>query len=318
MTAGAAIRLSENLRPGHPDSGVLRYNVSLADYTSWRVGGLAARFYQPSSADDLARFLAELPPSEPVLWLGLGSNLLVRDGGWPGTVVCTKGSLKRIQCLSARTVYAECGAATAQVARFAAEQGLVGAEFMAGIPGTLGGALAMNAGAFGGETWPIVSRVRIVDRYGVSSWRSPADFEIGYRTVLGLRLGECFVAAELGLEPGDSTDARHRIRELLARRSATQPTNLPSCGSTFRNPPGDHAGRLIEQAGLKGYRLGGAEVSTKHANFIVNTGEATASDIEQLIRHVQCEVLRQSGVSLQTEVRIVGEASCGEGGGRDG
>ncbi len=308
MTAGTAFRLSQRPGAGHAVTGVLRCGVSLADYTSWRVGGVAARFYQPRDAEDLAQFLAHLPQGEPVLWIGLGSNLLVRDGGWPGTVVCTKGSLKRIERLNDHAVYAECGAATAQVARFSAEQGLVGAEFMAGIPGTLGGALAMNAGAFGGETWPIVSRVRVLDRRGLSHWRNPADFEIGYRRVVGLGPGECFLAAELALQPGDSAAARHRIRELLARRAATQPTNLPSCGSTFRNPPGDHAGRLIEQAGLKGYRLGGAEVSEKHANFIVNSGEATAADIEQLIRHVQHEVFRQFGVRLETEVRIVGDA----------
>lgn len=308
MTAGTAIRLSDGPGAGYGARGIVRSNVSLAEYTSWRVGGVAARFYQPSDGDDLAQFLAHLPHGEPVLWIGLGSNLLVRDGGWPGTVVCTKGSLKRIERLNDRTLYAECGAATAQVARFSAEQGLVGAEFMAGIPGTLGGALAMNAGAFGGETWPIVARVRVLDRHGVSHWRNPHDFEIGYRSVVGLRPGECFLAAELSLAPGDTAVARHRIRELLARRAATQPTNQPSCGSTFRNPPGDHAGRLIEQAGLKGYRLGGAEVSVKHANFIVNTGEATAADIEQLIQHVQAEVFRQFGIRLHTEVRIVGEA----------
>lgn len=305
------MRWSENPSPGADSraKGVLRTGVSLADYTSWRVGGLAARFYQPHDAEDLAQFLAHLPQSEPVLWVGLGSNLLVRDGGWPGTVVCTKGGLKRIERRNDRTVYAECGAATAQIARFSAEQGLVGAEFLAGIPGTLGGALAMNAGAFGGETWPIVARVRVLDRSGACQWRIPAEFEIGYRSVLGLRPGQCFLAAELELESGDTAAARHRIRELLARRAATQPTNLPSCGSTFRNPPGDHAGRLIEQAGLKGYRMGGAEVSVKHANFIVNTGEATAADIEQLILHVQSEVFRRFGVRLKTEVRIVGE-SC--------
>lgn len=289
-------------------SGMVRLNEPMAGYTSWRVGGAADRFYLPASSDDLVAYLAGLPTSEPLLWLGLGSNLLVRDGGWRGTVICTKGRLKRMQRLDAERVFAEGGVASAQVAKFCAENGYVGAEFLAGIPGTLGGALAMNAGAFGGETWAVVSRVRTVDRYGRARWRDRSEFGTGYRTVEGLQHDEWFLGAELQLERGDASEARRRIRELLARRAESQPTNMPSCGSTFRNPPGDFAGRLIEASGLKGFRIGRAEVSPKHANFIINTGGATASDIERLILHVQAEVVRLSGVELQPEVRIVGDA----------
>lgn len=289
-------------------SGVSKFLEPMAGYTSWRVGGVADRLYLPAGADDLTDFLAVLPVGEPLFWLGLGSNLLIRDGGLRGTVICTKGRLRRMQRLDRQRFFVESGVASAQVAKFCAENGCVGAEFLAGIPGTLGGALAMNAGAFGGETWNVISRVRTVDRYGRGRWRDRSEFTVGYRTVEGLQREEWFLGAELRLAPGDPSEAKKRIRALLARRSESQPTHLPSCGSTFRNPPGDFAGRLIEAAGLKGYRIGGAEVSTKHANFIVNTGAATAWDIEQLIGYVQSEVARVSGVELQPEVRIVGDA----------
>lgn len=310
MTSSVSCELNSATTSTARAAGTLLTNESLANYTSWRVGGMADRLYLPADADDLASYLSKLPAAEPLFWLGLGSNVLIRDGGVRGTVICTKGRLKQMRRIGSDLVVAECGAAGAQVARFCAEQGLVGAEFLAGIPGTLGGALAMNAGAFGGETWDVVARVRTVDRRGRMQWREPKEFSVAYRTVEGLQPGECFVGAELQLAAGDTDQARQRIRELLARRGASQPTQLPSCGSTFRNPPGDHAGRLIEAAGLKGYTIGGAQVSPKHANFIVNTGGATAADIERLIEHVRAEVLHSSGVDLQTEVRVVGDALC--------
>lgn len=303
-------------RRSAPIGGTLRTNEPLADYTSWRVGGRADRLYLPAGSDDLMTYLAGLPTGEPLFWLGLGSNVLVRDGGLRGTVICTKGRLKQMQRFGQDRVFAESGVASAQVARFCVEHGLVGAEFLAGIPGTLGGALAMNAGAFGGEIWKVVVRVCTVNRRGRVRWRDRSEFAVGYRSVEGLQRDECFLGAELDLVPGDAVAARARIRELLARRAASQPTNVPSCGSTFRNPPGDYAGRLIEAAGLKGYRIGGAQVSPKHANFIVNTGRATALDIEQLIFHVRAEVLRLSGIELEPEVRIVGEAVGPEEGAR--
>jgi UDP-N-acetylmuramate dehydrogenase len=182
---------------------------------------------------------------------------------------------------------------------------LVGGEFLAGIPGTLGGALAMNAGAFGGETWSLVRRVETIDRRGVRRWRAPADFQVGYRQVRG-PAGEWFVTAELQLQAGDGEAGLQRVKELLERRNATQPIGLPSCGSVFRNPPGDHAARLIEACGLKGTRRGGACVSAKHANFIINEGTASAADIEDLIRYVAETVERMQGVCLVPEVHVVG------------
>lgn len=282
--------------------------ASLAEYTSWRVGGPADRLYLPADAEDLALYLQQVASTEPVFWLGLGSNVLIRDGGIRGVVICTKNRLKRLERRDGPRVFAQSGVPSALVARFCAEAGYAGAEFLAGIPGTLGGALAMNAGAFGGETWELVERVQTIDRRGSCRWRSAAEFTIGYRSVTGLPTGEWFLGAELSLRPGLATASRDTIRELLARRASSQPTNLPSCGSTFRNPPGDHAGRLIEACGLKGFRIGDAQVSPKHANFIVNLGRATATDIERVILHVQAEVRRQCGVTLQPEVRIVGEA----------
>lgn len=287
--------------------GEMRFSEPLSQHTTWRVGGPASCFYRPADRADLIRFLAQLERDEPLFWLGLGSNLLVRDGGFRGTVIATKGTLVASEWRSERVLYAEAGMACAKLARLAARAGLCGAEFLAGIPGTLGGALAMNAGAFGGETWERVVRVETVDRYGEVRSRGAGDFEIGYRQVKG-PAGEWFLAAELQLEVGDGEAAQQRIKALLERRGATQPTNQPSCGSVFRNPPGDFAARLIESAGLKGRRLGGAQVSEKHANFIINTGSATARDIELLIAEVQREVAARSGVELVTEVHRIGEA----------
>jgi UDP-N-acetylmuramate dehydrogenase len=286
--------------------GELRYEEPMAAHCSWRTGGRARRYYRPADLDDLCCFMGDLEPQEPLLWLGLGSNLLVRDGGFAGTVIATLGALKLLEWLDERTLRTGSGVTCSKVARVTAQAGLVGAEFLAGIPGTLGGALAMNAGAFGGETWEHVEAVETVSRDGRLYTRLPADYRIGYRSVEGPS-GEWFVAARLRLVPGDAQAAQARIRALLLRRGETQPTREPSCGSTFRNPPGDFAARLIETAGLKGAVIGGARVSEKHANFIINTGAATAADIEMLIRFVQERVEQASGVRLETEVRIVGE-----------
>lgn len=285
--------------------GELRLDEPLARHTSWRVGGPARRLYRPADTADLAVFLRGLDPEEPMLWLGLGSNLLVSDEGFAGTVVQTQGCLSSLEASGDQGIRAECGVSCAKAARFAAKLGLTGVEFLAGIPGTIGGALAMNAGAYGGETWGRVRRVLTIDRRGEVRERSPADFRIGYRAVKGSP-GEWFVEAELELEPGDAAASLERIRDLLERRGQAQPIGLPSCGSVFRNPPGDHAARLIEAAGLKGLREGGAQVSEKHANFIVNTGAANARDIARLIERVQSEVERTSGVRLKSEVHRVG------------
>ncbi len=295
-------RLESGLR------GELRFNEPMARHVTWRAGGTAARAYLPADLDDLAAFLRATRIDEPLLFVGLGSNLLVRDGGFGGTVVFLHAVLGRLTFADG-LVYAEAGVASPKVARFAANHALAGAEFLAGIPGTVGGALAMNAGCYGGETWAIVERVLMLDRHGGLRERRAEDFEIGYRHV-GLRAAsdEVFAAAWFRLPAGDGAASRERIRALLEKRIASQPLQLPNAGSVFRNPPDDHAARLIEAAGLKGLQIGGARVSEKHANFIVNPDRrATAGDIETLIGKVQAGVHERFGVELVREVRIVGE-----------
>ncbi len=282
------------------------YNELLANYTSWRVGGVADKFYQPDDKADLIQFIQNLPENEPLFFMGLGSNLLVRDGGIRGTVINTKNRLKKIERIDDETIYVEAGVPCALVAKFCAEQGLVGAEFLAGIPGTMGGALKMNAGAFGGETWEIVEGVEMLNRHGDVFTKSADEFEVNYRHV-NLKNDEWFLAATLKLKRGDTSESQQNIKALLAKRANSQPTNQPSCGSVFKNPENDFAARLIEATGLKGFKIGGAQVSEKHANFIINTGTATATDIEQMIAYVQTQVVQKYGIHLQTEVCIVGE-----------
>ena len=303
MTASAKLR------------GELRSDEAMAGHVSWRAGGPVARAYFPADLEDLSLFLRLLRHDEPLLFIGLGSNLLVRDGGFDGTAVFTHGALKTLRLEQGGLIYAEAGVASPKVARFAANEGLTDAEFLAGVPGTVGGALAMNAGCYGGETWKHVARVLMLDRHGELISRAPEDFAVGYRHA-GLKTAcdEWFAAVWLSFPKGDSRKARQRIGELLERRIASQPLGLPNAGSVFRNPPGDHAARLIEAAGLKAYAVGGAQVSEKHANFIVNPqGKATATEIEMLIGHVRAAVKEKFAVELLCEVRIVGEKPRGPG-----
>lgn len=283
-------------------------NEPMARHTSWRAGGAARRYVQSASKQALAAFVAHLPEEEPLLWMGLGSNTLVRDGGFSGTVIATQGFMTEMELLSGNRVYAGAGVPGAKLARFCSRHGLVGAEFFAGIPGLLGGALAMNAGAFGGETWPLVVEVETMSRKGEIIRRKVGEFSYGYRHVEG-PIDEWFVSATLQLQKPEAGEVDNSIdiKQLLARRSATQPTGVASCGSVFRNPEGDYAARLIESCGLKGTRIGGAVVSEKHANFIINDSNASAADIENLIELIQQAVKQQCGVLLQTEVRIVGD-----------
>ncbi|MEM9243508.1 MAG: UDP-N-acetylmuramate dehydrogenase [Pseudomonadota bacterium] len=282
-------------------------NHPLAAYTSWRVGGPADCVYRPSDLDDLSLFLQSLTTEKPVLFLGLGSNTLIRDGGVRATVILSLKALSSLQRMDNNIVYAGAGVPCAKVARFAVRQHLSGLEFFAGIPGTVGGALAMNAGCFGSETWSLIKQVSLIDRKGKYFNKKPSAFKVSYRHVM-FDDQAWFTGAYFQLTPGDKTTGLHKINQLLAQRHATQPTNLPSCGSVFRNPPGDFAGRLIADCGLKGFHIGGAEVSNKHANFIVNRGNATAADIEQLIIYIANTVAQKYGITLEKEVRIIGEA----------
>ena len=299
--------------------GEMRIHESMKKHTSWRVGGAAERFYIPADLADLVQFLRGLPPAEPVHMVGLGSNLLVRDGGVRGTVVLLHARLNELRAeqqtksgnADSGLIYAGAGLACAKVARFAALHDLAGAEFLAGIPGTVGGALAMNAGCYGAESWEIVERVQTLNRAGQLRERKAGDYAIGYRHVaLKQPAEEWFTGAWFRLQQGDGAVARKKIKELLAKRIESQPLNLPNAGSVFRNPPDDHAARLIESCGLKGFRIGGAMVSLKHANFIVNadkTHDTTATDIEGVIVAVRNTVKQKTGVELVQEVRIIGE-----------
>jgi UDP-N-acetylmuramate dehydrogenase len=301
-----------------PLRGVMRENEPMERHVSWRAGGRARVFYQPADVADLQSFLAMRPAGEPVLFVGLGSNLLVRDGGFDGAVVFTHHALVGIRAAgehgARRAFVAGAGVPAPHLARFAARHDCEGAEWLAGIPGTLGGALAMNAGCYGGETWNHVIDVTTVDRAGTLRLRTGGDYEIGYRHVARRGTGdEWFVAGTFAFAPGSKDAAMARMKALLEKRVASQPLSRPNAGSVFRNPEGDHAARLIESCGLKGRRIGAAEVSAKHANFIVNTGGASAADIESLIDEVRATVKAKTGVVLVPEVRIVGSKEASHG-----
>ncbi len=280
--------------------GGIKYDEPLANYSTWRVGGKADCLYKPQNLSCLRKTLEELNGSVPIVWLGLGSNLLIRDGGIRGLVILTQGALKHM-------VDVEVGVSCASMARFCARHNLSGGEFWAGIPGTMGGALRMNAGCFNGETWDHLVFVDVIDRKGNIRRLEKKDFDISYRRVQGLKSDEWFVGARFKLTAGDKQTSMAAIKSLLARRTETQPTGEHNCGSVFRNPDGMYAAQLIESCGLKGHKIGDAEVSRKHANFINNCGRATASDIEELIHFIQQTVKAEKGITLQPEVHIIGE-----------
>lgn len=301
--------------------GHFLYNEPMSKHVSWRAGGAAQRVYIPADLDDLTWLVRSLPAHEEIHMLGLGSNLLVRDGGVAGVVILLHGVLKKL-AIESRTqgmppaptsrdtvlIFAQAGVASPKLARFAANNNLVGGEFWAGIPGTVGGAIAMNAGCYGGETWDKLVQVLTLNRRGQLNERLPGEYVTGYRHVaLKHADQEWFVGGWFRLEHGDGAASRETIKTLLKKRIAAQPLNLPNAGSVFRNPPGDHAARLIESCGLKGFRIGDAQVSEKHANFIVNLGHAYAADIERLIEHVEDSVEARTNVRLIREVRIIGE-----------
>lgn len=285
--------------------GELRFHAPMARHVSWRAGGPAACLFVPADVDDLCQALASLPPECPVRCIGLGSNLLVRDGGFAGVLVLTHRVLGGLTALGEGRFEVGAGVPCARLARTAARAGYAPAAFLAGIPGTIGGALAQNAGAFGGETWEWVRAVTMVGTDGVRQRFTPDAFTVGYREVTPPVPG-FYVSAEFDFGAMQTPGAELEIRELLVRRAATQPTGRPSCGSVFRNPAGDFAGRLIEAAGMKGQRVGQAVVSMQHANFILNEGGATATEIEDLMDQVRNAVATQFGITLIPEVCILG------------
>lgn len=301
--------------------GRFLYNEPMKKHVSWRAGGAAQRVYIPADLEDLGWLVRSVPAHEDIHMMGLGSNLLVRDGGVKGVVILLHGVLKKL-AIESRThglppapedidtalVYAQAGVAAPRLARFAAHHDLVGGEFWAGIPGTIGGAIAMNAGCNGSETWDKLVQVHTLDRQGRLNERRPDEYVTGYRHVaLKHPQQEWFIGGWFRLARGDGAAACATIRALLEKRIASQPLSLPNAGSVFRNPPGHFAAQLIESCGLKGYRIGDAQVSEKHANFIVNLGNATATDIERLIEHIENTVDARTHVQLIREVRIIGE-----------
>ena len=279
----------------------------MSKHTSWRLGGPAEMYFRPASFAGLRDFIAGLDADVPVHFTGLGSNLLVRDGGLRGVVINPGKALGEVERLDETRVQAGAGVACTLLARRCAGWGLGPSDFFAGIPGSVGGALKMNAGAFGGETWDRVTEVDTIDRSATVRTRPKSAYDISYRHVEGPR-DEWFIAARFEFDRGEEFSLE-RVKALMQERQDKQPLGLPSCGSVFRNPPGRFAAQLIESAGLKGHRIGGAMVSEKHANFIINTGDATAADVESLIGHVRDAVATKHGVQLDLEVHIVGEAS---------
>ena len=286
--------------------GRVLMNEPMCRHTTFRVGGSADVMFFPQSSEELQRAMAlARAQGADVLVIGNGSNLVVRDGGVRGLVIVLGEHMARISVEGA-CLRAQAGAMLAHVSAAAQEAGLSGLEFASGIPGTLGGGCAMNAGAYGGQLSDVLSCAAVL-LDGEVRTLSRDEMQMSYRSTLPLRAGGIVLEAKFELHADDPAEIMARMKELNARRRDKQPLNLPSAGSTFKRPEGHFAGALIEGCGLKGARVGGAQVSEKHAGFIVNTGGATASDILGLIALVQRRVLAETGVALETEVRIVGE-----------
>ncbi|MGD9592546.1 MAG: UDP-N-acetylmuramate dehydrogenase [Candidatus Berkiella sp.] len=281
-------------------------NFPLASLTSWHIGGKAERFYLPTSIEQLSQYLSALPHDTPITWLGLGSNVLIKDSGIKGAVICTR-KCQELYEQEDGSLYVQAGVTCAKFARFASKRGFAKAAFFAGIPGTIGGALAMNAGAFGGETWEWVQSVLLMDCHGKQFERHPHDYDIAYRSVHAKQGNkeDAFMGAVFRF-PKEQIDGMEKIRELLKKRSQTQPIGTFNCGSVYRNPPGDFAARLIEACDLKGYRIGDAIISEKHANFIINCKQARAVDVEALMKTIESAVWDRFKIRLQPEVRILG------------
>ena len=286
-------------------SSNVKQNEPMKKHTSFKVGGNADIFFKPRNLEDLRVFLAE-HKNEKIFWLGLGSNLLVRDGGIRGVVIAMSNALTEINLINPSTIEVQAGVSCAKLSRFSNKKQLAGLEFLSGIPGTVGGALAMNAGAFGGEIWSFVTSVTTINRNGELTKRTPSDYKITYRSVTPMFKQESwFVSAEINL-PLKTTD-NSKIGQILKKRNENQPIGKASCGSVFKNPKGLHAAQLIENSGLKSYCIGDACVSQKHANFIINQGNSSALDIEKLIFHISYIVKRKYKVQLLPEVQIIGE-----------
>jgi UDP-N-acetylmuramate dehydrogenase len=289
--------------------GELKENVSLSTYTTWYIGGPARYFYRPLDLEDLANFLKYFPEvigDQEVIFLGAGSNVLIRDGGIAGVVICLRGCLNQLELLPSGEIKAEAGATLANLINFCFNLDLVDCVFLAGIPGTVGGALLMNAGAHGYSFWDHVISVETINKDGIIEKHLAKDFKASYRFVEGLKQNEWFVSATLKFAKGDVILAKKKMHDFLQKRKDSQPLSEHNCGSVFKNPPNDFAARLIEDCGFKGKQIGGAKVSEKHANFIVNIGNATSRDVETLMQEIVTTVEKKHGVKLIPEIKILG------------
>lgn len=277
----------------------------MARHTSFRIGGGAEVMAFPKNREELSQLLktSALLDCKPAI-LGAGTNVLAPDEGLPGMVICLKDCLDGMERLAGDRIRCMAGVTMARAAVFAANQGLTGLEFAHGIPGTVGGGVYMNAGAYGGEIGQICTAVEVMDAKGDTHTLTREEMHFSYRHSVLENSGQIVVSAEFQLAPGDTEAVWSRMKELIAKRSASQPLNQPSAGSAFKRPAGGYAAALIEQAGLKGYRVGDAAISEKHAGFAVNLGSATAGEVKQLLRQVSEKVYEQTGIRLEPEVRI--------------
>lgn len=283
----------------------LKTNEPMSLHTSFRIGGGAEVMAFPKNQEELAELLkvsALLDCKSAIL--GAGTNVLAPDAGLPGLVICLKDCLDGMECLDENRIRVMAGVTMSRAAVFAANHGLSGLEFAHGIPGTVGGGVYMNAGAYGGEIGQVCERVEAMDRSGNIRVLSKDEMQFSYRHSILEDSGEIVISADFVLTPGKTEDIKAKMKELIGKRSASQPLDLPSAGSAFKRPVGGYAAALIDQAGLKGYQVGGAAISSKHAGFAVNIGGATAKDVKELLQQVSDKVYEQTGIRLEPEVRI--------------
>ena len=283
--------------------GRLRENVSLKEYNTWKVGGKAEYFYEPFNLEDLRLFL-ELLENTPIILLGNGSNVLIRDGGIDGCVICLKKTLNNYSYKNGEYIF-EAGLSCMKMAQITSRENYTGLEFLCGIPGSLGGALAMNAGCYGGNIWDHVLTVSLINNNGEIIKKNKNDFIVSYRNT-NLEENNFFISAVFKLKKNKLENSLEKIKELLKDRRSKQPTGLLSCGSVFKNPHNMYAAKIIESIGLKGYKIGGAYISEKHANFIISDKLTKSSDIEKLINFTKKEVFKKKDVVLETEVKFIG------------
>ncbi len=281
-------------------------NVSLTKFNSWKVGGNAENFVICSDINFLCELIKNNKVQKPIKFIGLGSNILVRDNGVKGTTIIMHKGLNNF-FREEELFYSEAGLSCSKFSKLIAKEGYTDSAFLSGIPGTIGGALAMNAGCYGSEIWSYVKKVKMINVNGDLIERGLNDFKVGYRKILKKNVAENFVGAWFTFPKGGKNEAEESIRKLLAHRKNTQPLSWPSAGSTFKNPHNNHAAKLIEDCGLKGFMIGDAKISEKHANFIINLGDASAFDIEELISYTIKKVLDITEIRLETEIKIIGD-----------